>query len=352
MHIVDGHEDIAWNALVLGRDVRRSALETRRLEEGTGVPRRNGLCMVGLPEWLAGGVAVVLGTIFVEPARRGSAEPHTYTTAEEAYALGQAQLDFYHRLTDECDQIALIGNRADLDGVLASWENETPQVGIVPLMEGADPVREPAEAEEWFERGVRLVCLSWKAGSRYAGGNAVPGPLTDAGRELLAVMADLGLILDVSHLAEEAFFEAVDRYEGRAVATHANPRARVAGPRQLSNEMIRRLAERDGVIGIVPFNRFLRPGWTGGDPKHTVTLADVAAAVDHVCQVVGDAAHVGLGSDFDGGFGAESAPAEIDTVADLARIGPALAEMGYGEENIAAVLGGNWLHLLRAALPE
>ena len=352
MYIVDAHEDIAWNALALGRDVRRSALETRRLEQDTGVPQRNGLCMVGLAEWLSGGITVVCGTIFVSPARRGSPESHTYATAEEAYALGQAQLDFYHRLTGECDQIALIGTRADLDGVLTSWESEIPQVGIVPLMEGADPIREPAEAAQWFERGVRLVGLSWQTGSRYAGGNALPGPLTDAGRELLAVMADLGLILDVSHLAEEPLFEVLDRFEGRMVASHANPRARVPGPRQLSDGMIRRLAERDGVIGIVPFNRFLRPGWAKGDPKHTVTVADVAAAVDHVCQVVGDAAHVGLGSDFDGGFGAESTPAEIDTVADLARFGPALAELGYGEEDIAAVLGGNWLRVLQTALPE
>ena len=352
MYIVDAHEDIAWNALALGRDVRRSALETRRLEQDTGVPQRNGLCMVGLPEWLAGGITVVYGTIFVSPARRGSPESHTYATAEEAHTLGQAQLDFYHRLTDECDQIALVGTRADLDGVLTSWEGEIHQVGIVPLMEGADPIREPAEAEQWFERGVRLVGLSWQTGSRYAGGNVAPGPLTDAGRELLAVMADLGLILDVSHLAEEPLFEALDRFEGRMVASHANPRARVPGPRQLSDGMIRRLAERDGVIGIVPYNRFLRPGWAKGDPKHAVTVADVAAAVDHVCQVVGDAAHVGLGSDFDGGFGAESAPAEIDTVADLARFGPALAELGYSEEDIAAVLGGNWLRVLRAALPE
>ena len=352
MHIVDAHEDIAWNALVLGRDVRRSALETRRLEEGTGVPRRGGHCMVGLPEWLSGSVTIIFGTVFVAPARRGSPEPHTYTTAEEAYALGQAQLDFYHRLAGECDQVALIGNHADLNGVLASWESGNPQVGIVPLMEGADPIRGPAEAEVWFERGVRLVGLSWQAGSRYAGGNAAPGRLTDAGRELLAVMADLGLILDVSHLAEESFFEAVDRFEGQIVATHANPRARVPGPRHLSDEMIRRLVERDGVIGLVPFNRFLRSGWSTGDPKEDVTGADVAAAVDHICQVVGDAAHVGLGSDFDGGFGAESAPAEIDTVADLGRIGPALGELGYGEEDVAAVLGGNWLRLLRATLPE
>lgn len=352
MFIVDAHEDIAWNALVLGRDVCRGAPGTRRLEEDTDIPQRHGLCMVGLPEWLAGGVAIVFGTIFIEPARRGFPEPHTYTTAEEAHALGRAQLDFYHRLAGECDRVALVGNRVDLDAVLASWGSETPQVGIVPLMEGADPIREPAEAEVWYEQGVRLVGLSWQAGSRYAGGNVIPGRLTEAGRELLAVMADLGLILDVSHLAEESFFEAVDRFEGRIVATHANPRARAPGPRQLSDEMIRRLVERDGVIGIALYNPFLRPGWSRGAPKEAVTIADVAAAVDHVCQVVGDAAHVGLGSDLDGCFGAESAPAEIDTVADLVRIGPALAELGYGEDDVAAVLGGNWLRVLRAALPE
>ena len=352
MLIVDAHEDVAWNALVLGRDVCRSALETRRLEEGTDVPQRNGLCMVGLPEWLAGGVATVFGTVFAAPARRGSPEPHTYTTAEEAHVLGRAQLDFYRRLADECDRVALIGSQAHLEGVLATWQSEAPQVGIIPLMEGADPIREPAEAEVWFEQGVRLVGLSWAAGSRYAGGNNVPGQLSDAGRELLAVMADLGLILDVSHLAEESFFEAVDRFAGWIIASHANPRARVPGPRQLSDEMIRRLVERDGVIGVVPYNRFLRPGWAKADAKDAVTVVDVAAAVDHVCQVVGDAAHVGLGSDFDGGFGAESAPAEIDTVADLARIGPALGGLGYGEGDIAAILGGNWLRVLRAALPE
>jgi membrane dipeptidase len=352
MRIVDAHEDVAWNALALGRDVRRSALEIRRGEEGTDIARLGGLCMVGLPEWLAGGVAVVFGSIFMAPARWRASEPHTYSTVEEAHRLGQAQLDFYHRLADEDERVVLIGSRAHLEGVLASWESASPQVGIVPSLEGADPIREPAEAEAWFERGLRLVGLSWMLGSRYAGGNAVPGRLTDAGRDLLAVMADLGLILDVSHLAEEAFFEAMDRLDGRVVATHANPRARVPGPRQLSDEMIRRLAERGGVIGIALYNSFLRRGWTVGDAKDAVTVTDVAAAVDHVCQVVGDAAHVGLGSDLDGCFGAESAPAEVDTVADLTLIGPALGELGYGEADIAAILGGNWLRLLQAALPE
>ena len=158
------------------------------------------------------------------------------------------------------------------------------------------------------------------------------------------------MVLDLSHLAEEAFWEVVDRYEGQIVATHANPRAIVPGPRQLSDRMIRAIAERDGVVGIVPFNAFLKPDWTRGDGKEAVTLQDVAAAIDHVCQVVGDAGHVGLGSDFDGGFGAESAPAGIETVADLRKIGTVLLEMGFREEDVAAVMGENWLRVLRTAL--
>jgi membrane dipeptidase len=347
--IVDAHEDVAWNALALGRDVRRSALETRRLERESDVPGRNGVCMVGLPEWLEGRVALVFATIYVAPEQRGRRRgPQTYGNAEEAHALAQRQLDYYHRLADEEEEIALVGGQGDLEGVLESWKSGSPRVGIVPLMEGADPIREPAEAELWFERGVRLVGPSWKAGTRYAGGDAAQGPLTDLGRELLEVMAELGMMLDVSHLAEESFFEAVGRFEGPIVATHANPRALVPGARQLSDEMIRRLAGRDGVIGIVPANYFLRPDWKTSQ----ATLDDVVAAVDHVCQVVGDAAHVGLGSDFDGGFGADDTPPALDTVADLQRIGPALGEAGYDEEHVEAILGGNWLRVLEGALPS
>jgi membrane dipeptidase len=347
--VVDAHEDIGWNVLALGRDVRRSALETRRLELTSDVPEQNGVCMVGLPEWLEGNVAIVFGTIYVSPARRGHPSgPQVYSNAEEAYALAQKQVDVYQRLADEEEQIALVTTQDTLEKVLESWESESPAVGLVPLMEGADPIREPAEAEFWFERGVRIVGLSWKAGTRYAGGDGAGGPLTDLGRELLNVMADLGMGLDVSHLSEEAFFEAVGRFEGYVVATHANPRALVPGARQLSDEMIRRVAERDGVVGIVPANAFLRPDWRTIQP----TLGDVVAAIDHVCQVVGDAAHVGLGSDFDGGLGADDTPPELDSVADLQRIGPALREGGYDEDHIEAILGGNWLRVLEGALPS
>lgn len=353
MIVVDAHEDIAWNALTFGRDILRSARETQRLEEMGEAPHHNGRCMLGLPEWLEGGVAVVFGSIFLAPAHRalGLWDREVYLDKEEAHRRASAQLDYYHRLAERSDRIVLIGGVEDLEGVLASWKGETPRVGIVPLMEGADPIRQPAEVEEWHRRGVRLVGLAWAAGSRYAGGNQGPGPLTDAGRQLLEAMAEVGMVLDLSHLAEESFWEAVDRYEGPVVATHANPRAFVPTPRMLSDEMIQAIAERDGVIGIIPCNRFLKKGWAPSDGKGAVTLQDVAAAIDHVCQVVGDAAHVGLGSDFDGGFGAESTPEGIETVADLKKVAWALEERGYAEGDIAAVMGGNWLRLLRAALP-
>lgn len=357
MLIVDAHEDIAWNALTFARDVRRSAHQTRGLEARSDAPRVCGPAMLGLPDWLTGGIAVVFGALFVAPAhkRQGLWDLQTYRTPQEAHHRASVQLDYYHRLADDTSAIRLIRSKGDLEAVLTTWaEGSDPQnrqVGIVVVMEGADPILEPKEAESWFERGVRIVGLSW-VGTRYAGGTGEPGPLTPLGRELLEVLADLGAILDLSHASERAFFEELDRYEGAVIASHSNPQAFVPGDRQLSDTQIVRLAERDGVMGIVPYNRMLKAGWRRGDNRAEVTVRDVAAAIDYVCQRVGDARHVGIGSDFDGGFGADQAPLEIDTVADLAKIAPALGEMGYGDEDIAAIMGGNWLRVLRAALPD
>jgi membrane dipeptidase len=356
--VVDAHQDLAYNAAQYGRDYRQSAYETRRQEKGGPVPGHNGSCMIGLPELLAGRVAVLFGTVFALPARRSRFDDAVvYHDAETAHRVAMAQLDLYHRWADEEAQFALIGDRLDLARVLEGWKNEPApdeddprQVGIVPLMENADPIREPAELELWYERGLRLVGPAWVS-SRYSGGTSEPGPLTDEGRELLEVMADLGVGLDLSHMAEQAVLEALDRFEGVLFASHSNPRSLVPGDRHLSDAAITGIAERDGVIGVVLCNSFLRKGWHRGDRKEEVTLVDVVRAVDHICQRVGDAQHVGLGSDFDGGFGTESAPAELDTVADLNKVAAALAEHGFGRDHVRAIMGGNWLRLLERVLP-
>jgi membrane dipeptidase len=363
MHlIVDAHQDLAWNALTWGRDYRRSVQETRHIERHSVAVQQNGNTLLGLPEFLAGNVAVIFCTLFTAPARskKRPSDALCYANSEEAHRWDAKQIDYYEQLVDECAQFALIRGRKDLEAVLATWSGGDPaqrRVGLIPLMEGADAIREPQEAEWWMEKGVRLVGLSWY-GTRYAGGTKEPGPLTPDGRRLLDVMADLGLMLDLAHASDESFFEALDRFAGTVVCTHTTPRVRAAGPRMyphperfLSDEMIRRLGERGGVIGILPHNRFLTGNWMEGDPKDAVHLDEVVASLDHVCQVAGRADCVGIGSDFDGGFGVEGVPAEIDTVADLQKVGEALAASGYSEKDVAGVMGGNWLRVLRQGLP-
>ncbi len=356
--IVDAHEDLAWNALSFGRDYTRSAADTRQAERNGEAPKRNGHTLLGLPEYLRGQVAVVCGVIFVGPERSAYPwETERYANAEEAHRAANRQLDYYHRLADEHEQFRLIGSRGDLEQVLATWEGDDPaarRVGLVPLMEGADPIREPQEAEWWMERGVRIVGLAW-AGTRYSGGTGEPGPLTPEGRRLLDVMAGLGLILDLSHASDESFLQALDRFEGTVIVSHANPRALLKDyprpERMLSDTMIQRVAEAGGVIGVVPCNRFLKTSWRPADGKAQVTLSTVLDMIDHICQVTGSAAHVGLGSDFDGGFGVELTPAEIDTVADLQKLDGLLRARGYTGHDVAAIMGQNWIDVLRRGLP-
>ncbi len=348
--IVDGHLDLAYNALVLERDLRQPLGQIRQQERRVPPPGREaGTCLVTLPALLDGRIAVVGGSLFVAPAwKRWQDEAQVYHTTEEAHHQALAQLDFYRRLADEEPQVRLLQESADLEGVLASWETERPMVGIFVMMEGADPLRTPDEVGYWVERGLRGVGLTWAAGTAYAGGNANPGPLTDAGRALLAVMADFNLLVDLSHLWEEAAHQVLDRYPGPVAASHANPRAFVDSPRLLSDPLIRRVAERDGVVGIVPYNVMLEPGWKRSDPRPD--LSRVVEAIDYVCQLTGSARHAALGSDFDGGFGVEAIPAGLDSIADLGRIAPRLRVRGYHEADIGAILQENWLRVMGRTL--
>ena len=354
--IIDAHEDIAWNILCYGRDYAQSAADIRAREANrTDIHMETGSATLGLPDWLAGNVAVIFATLFVEPKRSpyASSFSKTYTTPDEAFDVAMRQIDIYRRLADEHPQFRLIHTQADLDSVLASWQGETERhIGLVLLMENADPIRKPDEVERWYEEGLRLVGPAWMA-TRYCGGTSEPGPLTDDGIRLLRHMQDLNMILDTSHMAEQSFFQAVERYDGPIIASHSNPRRYVDIDRNLSDDMIRALIERDGVIGIVPFNSFLVPNWrrTRGDRKDAANIDTIVRTIDYVCQRAGDAQHVALGTDLDGGFGAESTPMGIDTVADLQKVAVGLTEAGYAQADIEAVMNGNWLRILRQSLP-
>ena len=372
MIIVDAHQDLAWNMLTFGRDYTRSAAETRRLEAGSQTPALNGDTLLGWPDYIRGQVALIFCTLFASPIRfrQGIWDSQCYTDRGGALRLYATQVDTYNRLFNEQPgKFKQVTTQADLQGVLINWEAYlaglaqnsgnhgshpiSPAVGLIISMEGAEAVGEPAEVEEWWERGVRLIGPAW-AGTRFCGGTNEPGPVTNEGFALLDAMSELGFGLDLSHMDERAALQALDAYQGQVLASHSNAQALlkgIGGNRHLTDRVIRGLVDRDGVIGVLPYNVFLKAGWKRGDSRQEVTLLHLVAHIDHICQIAGDARHVAIGSDFDGGFGVQSAPAEIDTTADLQKLGPLLAERGYSPDEIANILGKNWLNCLKNILP-
>ena len=361
--IIDSHQDIAWNMLTYGRDYTRSAEETRRLEAGSTIPDLNGDCTVGWPEYQRGQVAAVFATLFAAPARKKEMGAILlYADSQKAHRLYREQIDVYRKLADSHpDKFRLVATVQELDSVIEHWSRPVPEgeghpVGMIYLMEGADGIRSPHELAEWYDLGLRIIGLAW-AGTRYSGGTSEPGPLTEEGRKLISAMMDYNFILDLSHMDEAAALESLDRYEGPVIATHSNCAALMKGAetnRHLPDQVIRGLIERDGVIGLIPLNSFLKVGWLlrkNGSRKEEVALDAFIAHIDHICQLAGNANHAGIGSDFDGGFGLQSIPRELDTIADLQMVASKLLARGYSESDTANVLGGNWLRFLRNHLP-
>jgi membrane dipeptidase len=360
MHIIfDAHEDLAYNILAFGRDYARSVHKTRQLEANTPIPQQNGTCLLGLPEHRQGNIAITLATLFATPVRYqfGTWDTYVYQDTEEAHKLYRDQLDLYRRLDEEQPlNFRLIRNAPELNMHLADRQNteETRPLGLIPLMEGADAVRSPEELEEWWALGLRIIGPAW-AGTRYSGGTGDPGPLTEAGQVLLERMQEFGFILDISHMDEAATLEALDRYEGNLLASHSNAKAllpETRSNRHLSDRVIRGMVEREGVIGVIPFNMFLKTGWKKADGRENISIALLIDQIDYICQIAGDSKHVGIGSDFDGGFGVESVPAEIDTIADLQKVAPLLAARGYTQEDIQAIFSENFIRHLQKSLPN
>ncbi|NTV37982.1 MAG: peptidase M19 [Anaerolineales bacterium] len=359
--IVDAHEDLAWNILAFNRDYTRPVAETRRLETESNAPAllHEGHTLLGVPEYRQGRVAVVFATLFASPAKaRQDWDPIYYADFEQAHRLYRDQIDLYHELADRHPgDFRLIGNRTDLDSVLADWADPSAKmhpVGLVPLMEGAEGVRSPAELDLWWQAGVRIIGLAW-AGTRFCGGTREPGPLTEEGRQLLKAMADFGFTLDISHMDELSARQSLDCYPGPVIASHANAAGIIpeySGNRHLPDSLIKALIARDGIIGLVPSCKFLNYGWKRGDARSDVTLAMAAAHFDHICQIAGSARHVGFGTDFDGGFGLDAVPGEFDSIADLQKFAPLLSEKGYPQAEIEAIFGGNWIRHLQVNLPK
>ena len=354
MLIVDAHLDLSWNALQWDRDLQQPVAAIRAAEHGQpGAGRGQGT--VSLPEMRRGRVALCFGTLIA----RSTGHPEAlvdYSSPAQAYGVARGQLAYYRAL-ERLGQIRIVANPVELERHQAEWvawearsAAEPPPVGLVVSMESADPIMAPDELAEWRQAGLRLVGPAHYGPGRYAGGTGTELGLTPLGSALLSAMEEEGVALDVTHLSDRAFWQALDHYGGPVLASHNNCRALAPHQRQFSDEQLRALIAREAVIGAALDNWMLQPGWTrGAQVNPPVYLAQVVDHIDHICQLAGSSRHVGVGSDLDGGFGREQSPADLDTIADLQKLTVLLDERGYSEADVSAILHGNWLRWLRRA---
>jgi membrane dipeptidase len=233
---------------------------------------------------------------------------------------------------------------------MSGEDSTTLPIGYILSLEGADSIATPDHLASAYEYGLRALGPAHYGPGRYAQGTNATGLLGAEGIKLLKEMERLNIILDATHLCDESFWEAMDNFSGPVWASHHNCRALVDHNRQFNDDQLRELIGRGAVIGGVMDAWMIVPNWVRGvsTPATTnCTLERLVDHMDHVCQLAGNANHIGIGSDLDGGFGKEQSPVEIETIADIQRIPQILSNRGYSADDIAKVMHGNWLRFLR-----
>jgi len=357
MFTIDAHLDLAMNAMEWNRDLRLPAAAINARERARGLSDKpdRGNAVVSFPDLRRGGIGLVVATQIARSVATDNPLPG-WNSPEQAWSQTQGQLQWY-RTMEEAGEMVQITDLRGLEAHLRRWTDPAADttrlpIGYILSLEGADSLITPAYLERAHAAGLRAVGPAHYGPGRYAHGTDSTASLNAAGRELLAEMDRLGIILDATHLCDEAFWTALDLFSGPVWASHNNCRALVDHNRQFSDEMIRALVDRGAVIGGALDAWMMVPGWVRGTSSPAGMNCNLEVMIDHldhICQIAGNADHIGIGSDLDGAFGREQAPHDLETIADLSRVPSLLATRGYSAADIEKVMHGNWLRLLRTA---
>ena len=358
--MIDAHLDLAWNALYFNRDLLASVADLRKSEQGMTDELARGRNTVTIPELHRARVPICVATMV---GRSGPDRPQgmqvkrtdlDYASQAITFSHAKAQLAYY-RLMEEQGVFHFIKNKTELKAHWETWNlaPTTTPIGLILSMEGADAIVNPNQVQAWWNDGLRIVGPAHYGRGQYACGTATDGPLTEAGVLLLKEFMQAGMILDITHLSDQSFRHALEIYEGPMLASHHNCRALVPGDRQLTDEQVRILIERDAVIGT-PFDSWMiYPGWKRGETSpEVVSLEDSANHLDHICQLSGNARHCAIGTDLDGGYGTEQTPRDLDTITDVHKLEDILARRGYSSGDLDGIFFGNWLRFFGRALPD
>lgn len=341
------------NAIEWNRDLTRPLNEIRQREMHMKDKNDRGKGTVCLPELRKGKIGLVVATQLARFTPCGSALSG-WNSPQQAWAMTQAQLAWYREM-ESMGEMVQITNKSELDNHLALWEDETiddntKPIGYILSLEGADSLVNPDYLHKAYAYGLRALGLSHFGPGRYAPGTKSEGSITPLGKELLKEMEGLNLILDVTHLTDEGFDQALDWYQGPVWASHHNVRNIVPTQRQLTDHQIKRLIERGAVIGgmLDCWAMDLRFIDMVSDPwQLNIRLEQLVDHWDHICQLAGNSNHIAIGSDLDGIFGTEQAPWDMNSIADLQKYEDILRKRGYQESDIDNIFSMNWLRFLR-----
>jgi membrane dipeptidase len=352
--IFDAHLDLAMNAMEWNRDFTRPLEEIRERERGLKDKPDRGHGTVCFPEMRRGGVGLCVATQIARYVAPGNPLSGWFSP-EQAWAQTQGQLAWY-RAMEERGKLISIRTKKDLARQIAVWQAPPTDaaIGYILSLEGADSLVTLNHLERAYSNGLRAVGPAHYGPGVYAQGTDATGGLGVRGRELLAEMDRLKMILDVTHLCDDSFWEALKLYQGPVWASHSNCRALVPHHRQFCDEQIKALIERGAVIGGVCDAWMLVPGWERGKSTPAsagVTLDSLVAHIDHVCQLAGNAHHAGIGSDLDGAFGFEQTPQDLTSIAGLAELPERLRRRGFSDADVNQAMHGNFIRFLEGALP-
>ena len=349
--LFDAHLDLAWNALDFNRDLRwtQEKIRRREIDLADFVFRTRGT--VCFPEMRRGGVGLCVATQIARTVSCFSRLPG-YASQEQAWAATQGQLAWYREM-EACGELVQIRDLASLDRHLADWKTskETARpIGYILSLEGADSIVSMRHLEKSYANGLRALGPVHYGPGIYGHGTDDEGPMTTQGHELLKEMERLGIILDVTHLCVESFWDALDRFRGAVWASHSNCRSLADWNRQLDDRQIRELIARGAVIGVAFDAIMMVHGWAHHRSRpqdFNLKIERICEHIDHICQLAGNTSHVGIGSDLDGGFGTEQTPLDLDSIADLARLSDLLAQRGFKPDDIEGIFSGNFIRFLR-----
>ena len=352
MLLFDAHLDLSMNAMEWNRDLRQPVSAINARELGLSDKPDRGRATVSLPELRKGGVGLVVATQIARYVAPNNPLPGWHSP-EQAWAHTQAQLAWYRAMEAAGEMVQII-DKEGLRTHLTLWQdNSIPDdqksVGYILSLEGADSLVTLDHVETAWHYGLRAIGPAHYGPGRYANGTDSTGKMNQNGIELLKKMEKNGMILDATHLCADAFWQAMDHFGGPVWASHQNCRALVNHNRQFSDEQLKVLIERGAVIGCPLDAWMIVPGWVRGvsSPRAMeCSLEKVADHIDHICQLAGNARHVGIGSDLDGGFGTEQCPYDLETIADLHKIPEILGRRGYSESDLEGFRWRNWVGFL------